>query len=142
MFGVLKTAGLLHKVNTMDPTIINAQQVLEMGTIEGARALGLEDQVGSLEPGKRADVVLLDGNTPELATIHDPFQQVVYCATARCVSDVWVDGEHRVAGGEVVGLDLPALAGEAREAGAELVRRAGLGSESVYAGPGRIGAKE
>ena len=141
MFGVLKTAGLLHKVNTMDPTIINARQVLEMGTIEGARALGLEGEIGSLEAGKRADVVLLDGNTPELATIHDPFQQVVYCATARCVSDVWVDGHRRVAGGEVVDLDLAALAGEAREAGAELARRAGLASESVYAGPGRIGAE-
>lgn len=141
MFGVLKTAGLLHKVNTLDPTIINARQVMEMGTIEGARALGFESEIGSLEPGKRADVVLLDGNTPELATIHDPFQQVVYCATARCVSDVWVDGEHRVAGGEVVGLDLPALAGEAREAGAELVRRAGLAGESVYAGPGRVGVE-
>ncbi len=142
MFGVLKTAGLLHKVNAMDPTIIDARQVLEMGTIEGARALGLEDEIGSLEPGKRADVVLLDGNTPELATIHDPFQQVVYCATARCVSDVWIDGEHRVGGGEVLGLDLAALVGEARQAGAELVRRAGLGNESVYAGPGRVGAGE
>lgn len=141
MFGVLKTTGLLHKVNTMDPTIIDARQVLEMGTIEGARALGLEGEVGSLEPGKRADVVLLDGNTPELATIHDPYQQVVYCATARCVSDVWVDGEHRVAAGEVVDLDLAALAGEAREAGAALAQRAGLGRESVYAGPGRIGVE-
>ena len=70
-----------------------------MATLEGARALGLDDDIGSLEPGKRADVVLLDGNTPELATIHDPFQQVVYCATARCVSDVWVDGNRRVADG-------------------------------------------
>ena len=142
MFGVLKTTGLLHKVNTMDPTIINARQVLEMGTIEGARALGLDAELGSLETGKRADVVLLDGNTPELATIHDPFQQVVYCATARCVSDVWVDGDRRVAGGEVVDVNLPALAAEAREGGAELARRAGIGGESVYAGPGRIGAGE
>ena len=87
-------------------------------------------------------MVLLNGNTPELATIHDPFQQVVYCATARCVSDVWVDGDRRVADGEVVDVDLPALAAEAREGGAELARRAGIGSESVYAGPGRIGAGE
>jgi cytosine/adenosine deaminase-related metal-dependent hydrolase len=137
MFGVIKTAGLLHKVNTMDPTIIDARTILAMATIEGARALGLEREVGSLEPGKRADVLLLDGNTPELATIHDPWQQVVYCATARCVSDVWVDGRHRVSGGEVVGVDVPALAVEAREAGADLVRRAGMDGESVYAGRGR-----
>ena len=85
----------------------------------------------------RADVVLLDGNNPELATIHDPWQQVVYCATARCVSDVWVDGLRRVRDGEVEGADVPALAAEAREAGAGLVRRAGMDGESVYAGDGR-----
>ncbi|KAA0274057.1 MAG: amidohydrolase [Acidobacteria bacterium] len=137
MFGVIKTAGLLHKVNTMDPTVIGAREVLAMATIDGARALGIDAEVGSLEPGKRADVVLLDGNTPELATIHDPWQQVVYCATARCVSDVWVDGVRRVEGGEVPGVDLPALAAEVREAGADLARRSDLGSESVYAGDGR-----
>jgi cytosine/adenosine deaminase-related metal-dependent hydrolase len=137
MFGVIKTAGLLHKLNTMDPTVISAREVLAMATIEGARALGIDAEVGSLEAGKRGDVVLLDGNTPELATIHDPWQQVVYCATARCVSDVWVDGHRRVAGGEVPGVDLPALAAEARAAGADLARRAGLGAESAYAGDGR-----
>jgi len=137
MFGVIKIAGLLHKVNAMDPTVIGAREILAMATIEGAKALGIDDAVGSLEAGKRADVVLLDGNTPELATIHDPWQQVVYCATARCVSDVWVDGRRRVDSGEVPGVDLPALASEAREAGANLVRRAGMAGESVYAGDGR-----
>ena len=108
-----------------------------MATIEGARALGLDADIGSLEPGKRADVVLLDGNTPELATIHDPFQQVVYCATARCVSDVWVDGNRRVAGGAVVDVDLPALAAEAREGGP--TSRAGRAWRRVgLAGPGRV----
>jgi len=137
MFGVIKTAGLLHKVNTMDPTVITARDVLTMATIDGARALGIDSEVGSLEPGKRADLVLLDGNTPELATIHDPWQQVVYCATARCVSDVWVDGRRRVEAGELPGVDLPGLVAEVRTAGADLVRRAGLGSESTYAGDGR-----
>lgn len=131
MFGVLKSAALLQKVNALDPTALLARDVVGMATIEGARALGLEDIVGSLEPGKRADVVLLDGNTPELATIHDPWQQLVYCATARCVSDVWVDGGRRVSEGSIEGADIPALAGEARRAGADLVRRAGL-TESVY----------
>jgi 5-methylthioadenosine/S-adenosylhomocysteine deaminase len=131
MFGVLKTAGILHKGHTLDTTAIMAHDVVEMATIEGARALGLEDKVGSLEPGKRADLVLLDGNTPELATIHDPWQQLVYCATARCVSDVWVDGVRRVRDGAVEGVDVAALAREARESGIELVRRAGL-QESVY----------
>jgi cytosine/adenosine deaminase-related metal-dependent hydrolase len=139
MFGVLKMAGLLHKVDNLDPSVISARDVIEMATIDGARALGLDSVTGSLRPGKRADLVLLDGNTPELATIHDPWQQVVYCATARCVSDVWVDGERRVAGGETIGVDLPALVTEARAAAIDLVRRAGMADESVYAGPGRAG---
>ena len=138
MFGVLKTAALLQKVHALDPHALSAADVMRMATIEGARALGLDRDVGSLEPGKRADVVLLDGDTPELATIHDPFQQVVYCATARCVSDVWVDGSRRVAEGRVVDADVVALARDARRLGADLVTRAGQGAESVLAGPGRV----
>lgn len=138
MFGVLKSTALLQKVANLDPAVIDARDVVRMATIEGAAALGLDGEVGSLEPGKRADVVLLDGNTPELATIHDPWQQVVYCATARCVSDVWVDGNRLVAEGELSGADVGGLATAARAAGIELVRRAGMGGESVYAGTGRL----
>ena len=142
MFGALKSAALLQKLQALDPAAIDAPAVLEMATLGGARALRIDSETGSLTCGKRADVVLLDGATPELAAIHDPFQQVVYCATARCVSDVWVDGVRRVAAGEVVGADLGALASESRAAAADLARRAGIGEESVYAGPGRIGAEE
>ncbi len=140
MFGVLKSAALLQKVHALDPHALLAPDVVRMATIEGARALGLEREIGSLEPGKRADVVLLDGDTPELATIHDPFQQLVYCATARCVSDVWVDGARRVRDGRLVGAAVAGLARAAREQGADLVTRAGLGAESVLAGPGRVAA--
>jgi cytosine/adenosine deaminase-related metal-dependent hydrolase len=136
MFGVLKTTGLLHKLAALRADAITAREVLHMATIEGARALGLDRLVGSLESGKRGDLVLLDGNTPELATIHDPWQQVVYCATARCVRDVWVDGARRVRDGRLLGADVAALAAEARELGRDLAVRAGLGSESVYAGAG------
>ena len=85
-------------------------------------------------------MVLLDGDTPELATIHDPFQQVVYCATARCVSRRLGRRRRRVRDGRLVGADVAALARAAREQGADLVRRAGLGAESVLAGPGRVAA--
>jgi cytosine/adenosine deaminase-related metal-dependent hydrolase len=142
MFGVLKCAALLQKVSRLNPAAMTAPEVLEMATLGGARALGMEGAIGSLSVGKRADVVLLDGNTPELAAIHDPFQQVVYCATARCVSDVWVDGALRVRDGEVAGVGLPALCTEARDAAIDLARRAGLGAESVYAGPGRLAEPE
>ncbi|MDO8213213.1 amidohydrolase [Conexibacter sp. CPCC 206217] len=134
MFGAIKTAALLQKVHTLRADAISAIDVLRMATLEGARALGLERSIGSLEPGKRADVVLLDGDTPELAAIHDPWQQVVYCATSRCVSHVWVDGAARVAGGRLVAQDLRAIAGEARALARDLAVRAGLGGESVLLG--------
>lgn len=138
MFAVLKVAGLLHKVTALDATALTAPEVIRMATLEGAKAIGLDDEVGSLEVGKRADVVMLDGNQPELATMHDPYQCVVYCATGRCVSDVWVDGRRRLEGGEVPGADLPAVVAEARAAAVDLAKRADLGAESVYAGSGRI----
>jgi cytosine/adenosine deaminase-related metal-dependent hydrolase len=133
MLAAIKTAALLHKLHALRADAITARQVVRMATIDGARALGLDSKIGSLEPGKRADVLLLDGNTPELAAIHDPWQQVVYCATGRCVSSVWVDGHQRVRNGELVDVDVPALAREARAQARELAIRAGLEGESVYA---------
>jgi len=134
MFGAVKTAGLIQKLNSLDAAAITAPQVMEMATIGGARALGLDTLVGSLDPGKRADIVLLDGNTPELAVQHDPFQQVVYAATARSVSDVWVDGIRRVEDGVVTGIDMTSLAREAREASIDIAKRAGLVGESAHCG--------
>jgi cytosine/adenosine deaminase-related metal-dependent hydrolase len=78
---------------------------------------------------------LLDGNGPELAVLHDPFQQVVYGATPRSVSDVWVDGIKRVEGAEALGVDRTALAAEARVAAADLAERSSMEGESAYAGP-------
>jgi 5-methylthioadenosine/S-adenosylhomocysteine deaminase len=133
MLAVLKTAALLHKVDALRADAITAKDVVRMATIDGARALGIQALVGSLETGKRADVLLLDGNTPELAAIHDPWQQVVYCATGRCVSSVWVDGRQRVREGKLVGVEVREPAGEARTLARELAVRAGLRDESVYA---------
>jgi 5-methylthioadenosine/S-adenosylhomocysteine deaminase len=134
MFGAIKAAALLQKVEHLDPTMMTAPEVVELATIGGAKALGIDDEVGSLEPGKRADVLLLDGAGPELAVLHDPFQQLVYGTTPRSVSDVWVDGARRVEGFEVVGLDRRALAVEARLAAASLAERSGMEGESAYAG--------
>jgi cytosine/adenosine deaminase-related metal-dependent hydrolase len=135
MFGAIKSAALLQKVHHLDPAVIAAPEVLRMATLGGAEALGKQDEIGSLEPGKRADIQLLDGNGPELAVLHDPFQQVVYGATPRSVSDVWVDGVRRVAASATVGVDRVALAAEAREAAADLARRGEMSGESAYAGP-------
>jgi len=135
MFGAIKTAALLQKIDHLDPAAITAPEVLRMATIGGAEALGKEKEIGSLEPGKRADIQLLEGNGPELAVLHDPFQQIVYGATPRSVSAVWVDGIKRVEDSKTLGVDRPALASQARTAAADLARRAEMLGESAYVGP-------
>jgi 5-methylthioadenosine/S-adenosylhomocysteine deaminase len=133
MLEAVKAAALLQKVARLDARALTAGDVLAMATVEGARALGLEDQVGSLQPGRRADLVRLRGDRPGLANVHDPRQQVVYCTSPADVADVWVDGRRRVTDGELVGSDLAELVAASRPLAAELVSRAGLGGLSGLA---------
>jgi cytosine/adenosine deaminase-related metal-dependent hydrolase len=135
MLEAVKTAALLQKVARLDPSALTAGDVLAMATLEGARALGLDGLVGSLEPGKRADVVRLRGDRPGLANVHDPRQQVVYCTSPADVADVWVDGARRVADGRLVDHDLAALVEVSRPLAADLARQAGLGGLSRLAAP-------
>jgi 5-methylthioadenosine/S-adenosylhomocysteine deaminase len=138
MLEAVKAAPLLQKVARLDPRALTAADALAMATVEGARALGLDGLVGSLEPGKRADLVRLRGDRPGLANVHDPGQQVVYCASPTDVADVWVDGGRRVMDGQLVGHDLAALVEASRPLAAELVTRAGLGRFSRLARRGRF----
>jgi cytosine/adenosine deaminase-related metal-dependent hydrolase len=133
MLEAVKAAALLQKVARLDPRALTAGDVLAMATLEGARALGLDGLVGSLEPGKRADVVRLRGDRPGLANVHDPRQQVVYCASPAEVADVWVDGIRRVADGRLVDHDLAALVEASRPLATDLVTRAGLNGFSRLA---------
>jgi 5-methylthioadenosine/S-adenosylhomocysteine deaminase len=138
MLEAVKVAALLQKVARLDPRALTAGDVLAMATIEGARALGLDRWVGSLEPGKRADLVRLRADRPGLANVHDPRQQVVYCTSPADVADVWVDGERRVADSRLIDHDLTALVDASRPLAAELVCRAGLEEFSRLAtGQGR-----
>jgi 5-methylthioadenosine/S-adenosylhomocysteine deaminase len=133
MLEAVKVAALLQKLARLDPRALTAGDVLAMATIEGARALGMDGLVGSLEPGKRADIVRLAGDRPGLANVHDPYQQVVYCASPADVADVWVDGRRLVASGRLVGHDVAALVAASRPLAAELVTRADLGEFSRLA---------
>lgn len=133
MLEAMKAAALLQKVSHLDPRALTAPDVLAMATIDGARGLGLDGIVGSLEPGKRADIVRFHGHGPGLANIHDPYQQLVYCTSPLDVSDVWVDGRPRVRDGRLVGADLGRLIDESRPLATELVSRAGMGDLSCLA---------
>lgn len=92
MFGEMDMAAKLHKVQSMDTTVMDAQTVLRMATIEGARALGLGDIIGSLETGKKADIIVVDTNRPHLTPIYDPVSHLVYAANGSDVIHVLING--------------------------------------------------
>jgi 5-methylthioadenosine/S-adenosylhomocysteine deaminase len=134
MLETMKTAALLQKVHHLQAGALTAREVLHMATIGGARALGLAAEIGSLEPGKAADLVLFPEHSPSLANIHDPYQKLVYCASVRDVAQVWVAGEPVVVDGRVQRVDVAALLPHARELAVRLATDAGLDS-ALAAGP-------
>lgn len=92
MFGELRLAALLAKGVAGDATALPAQRALRMATLNGARALGLEDTIGSLAPGKWADLVAVDLGTLEAQPVYHPISQLVYASGRQQVTDVWVAG--------------------------------------------------
>lgn len=129
----MKSTALLARVHHQQATAMSAREAWEMATIGGARALRMEDRIGSLEPGKKADIVVLDGTGPTLANVHDPYQALVFVAGSREVREVWVDGRASVLDFDVVDVDPREIAERSREVAAELVGKAGLTSLSVLA---------
>jgi cytosine/adenosine deaminase-related metal-dependent hydrolase len=121
----------LFKDARMDPTLIGARRALRMATIDGARALGLDAEIGSLQSGKKADFVLFDLTHPEWVPHRDPVQALVWSATPASISETWVDGRIVVAGGRVATIDEAGLRGEAGERAQALLRRAGLAAEDM-----------
>ena len=91
VLGAVRQAALVHKADG-DPTAVGAEQAVRMATIEGARALGLAEHLGSLERGKRADLIVLDLNAPHLRPLHDPWSTLAYAAHSADVRDTVVDG--------------------------------------------------
>lgn len=92
MWGEMQSAALLHKVSTGDPTVLPARQVLWMATRGGAKAFGLEQKLGSIEAGKRADLVLVDLSAPHMYPMYEPYSHLVYTARASDVRTVLIDG--------------------------------------------------
>ena len=88
----MDTAAKLHKVNALDPTLLDAVTVLKMATIQGAKAIGLDAIIGSLEIGKKADVIVIDIRKPHLVPIYNPISHMVYAAQGSDVQDVIVNG--------------------------------------------------
>ena len=121
MIQVLKMASLLQRAYRRDPEAVPPMEALSMATINGARALGLDGLIGSLEPGKRADVIVVDLDTPHATVTHDPVSQMVYCASAADVRTVLVDGRVVVDDFALTTMDIAAVLPAARRAAAELL---------------------
>ncbi len=105
----MDTAAKLHKVFTNDPTVMDARQVVAMATINGARALGFEDITGSLVPGKKADIIVVDVNRPHLVPMYDPFSHLVYAARADDVVLSVIDGKLVMADRQLLTIDVDAV---------------------------------
>lgn len=121
----------MFKDARVNPTVFDARRALRAATIEGARALQWEDEIGSLEIGKKADFVLFDLDHVEWTPYFDPLQALVYSASTATIDQTWVDGRPCYENGKVIGVDEAALRRKARELAAEAVERAGLHDEDV-----------
>lgn len=120
MFGALLTAPLQQKNVRADPTATPATAILEMATLGGARALGMEQSIGSLEVGKQADIVIINGDAPNLVPRYDPYSHVVYAARGENVRTTIVAGRTLFADGEFRTLDPESTLAAARAQAARI----------------------
>jgi cytosine/adenosine deaminase-related metal-dependent hydrolase len=118
----------LFKDARLDPTLVGARQALRCATIDGARALGWDAEIGSLEIGKQADFVLFDLDHHEWTPYADPLQALVWSVSAASIAQTWVAGRQLYVDGKVTTVDEPELRAEARARAADIVARAGLDS--------------
>lgn len=126
MMELLKTTALLHKANTLDAMVLLPQDVLQMACRGGSKAFGMPDEIGSLEVGKKADVTIVDLDTPMAMPVHSVQSALVYNASTRDVDTVIVDGRPVMENKEILFLDEKELLKKARQVCAGLFERAGV----------------
>lgn len=115
LFSEMRLAALLAKGSSGDATAMPVHKALECATLGGARALGLQDRIGSIVPGKLADLTAVNLAATALSPCYDPVSHLVYAAGREHVSDVWVGGERRLVDGGLVNLDESAILAKARQ---------------------------
>jgi 5-methylthioadenosine/S-adenosylhomocysteine deaminase len=114
LFGEMQSAALLAKLHSDDATALPASEALAMATINGARALGLQDSIGSLEPGKLADLIAVDLTQPETQPLYNPLSQLVYSCNGSQVTHSWIGGVAVMNQRQLTHIELPALAARTR----------------------------
>ncbi len=115
MFGEMRSAALLGKAVARDASALSAMQALHMATLGGARALGLETHIGSLETGKAADITAVNLGALETQPVYHPISQLVYAAGREHVSDVWVAGQHLLKDRVLTTLDQQTIIAKAQQ---------------------------
>lgn len=127
MFQVMKTTAILHRAFELDATVIDSATALRMGTIEAARAVGMADDIGSLEPGKKADLIIANLNRPEMVPDLSAFTNLVYCATGACVETVMVNGRFLMRDRSVLTMNEKQVIEDGNSVARDLVDKADLG---------------
>jgi 5-methylthioadenosine/S-adenosylhomocysteine deaminase len=115
MVGETRTAALLAKAVANDAAGFDAHDALRAATLGGARAIGFDHLVGSIEPGKRADLACVDLSALETQPLHNVVSQLIYATGRHQVGDVWIDGVARLRARELVGIDLEGVLANARQ---------------------------
>lgn len=105
MFEEMKTAAYLQKVNTMEPSSISAYDILKMATIEGAKVLGMENEIGTLEPGKKADMIFIKTDKLHMCPANDVCANLVYSSNGADVESVMIDGKVIMQNRKMINLD-------------------------------------
>jgi len=122
LFSEMDTAAKLHKINTMDPTVMDALTVFRMATIQGAEALRMGTIIGSIENGKKADVIIVDTYKPHLTPMYNPYSHLVYAVKGSDVSHSIINGQLVMADRKLLTLDLDVIIEHAREQSAKITK--------------------
>jgi 5-methylthioadenosine/S-adenosylhomocysteine deaminase len=120
LLGEMSLAARLHKVTSLDPTVLPAREVVEMATLGGARVLGLEEVTGSLAPGKEADLIIVELQQPHLTPLYDPYSHLVYAAAPGDVQQVMVQGQWLLQDRQFLTLDWEEIMEQAKRWGRKI----------------------
>ena len=121
LFLEMDSVAKLHKAKTLDPTVMDALTVLKMATINGARALGLDQTIGSLEIGKKADLIIIDTNKPHLTPMYNPVSHLVYAAMGSDVTTSIINGQVVMENGLLKTMDIKAVIDDVNKIAKEII---------------------
>jgi len=121
MFREMDTAAKVHKVTSLNPTVMNAETVCKMATIGGAKALGMDKFIGSIETGKKADIILVDMNQPHLTPLYNCYSQLVYAARGADIKTSIINGRVVMKDRKLCTIDLQTAMKNVRKIAAKII---------------------